>query len=297
MKEPKEIFESVSSLPMDEYGIYLQHDKRKYPDESSLEGFDQMRRLGECQDMRNWLHMYRVLMGFKFLSDSTKKHAVVADIGAGYCEMPSMCQTAGKRFNYYCFEFDYKKLKTVSQRKIGNFNRILIRSDLTQGKLPLPKACVDTVVCAEFAEHIGKELWISLLKDISRVCKVGAKAIFTTPNIEAGGIPMAEHIYEYAHYEFSELIEAAGFDIDRKFGLASSLNIRNYDKRYASNKLYKSIRRIWPSQFIKPLIGTEDPANCKEVVLFCTKSAPYSLKKIEAIDFSTSAILNSKRGR
>lgn len=288
------IIDTIAKLPTDEHGIYIQHSVCENSETCSFEGFDQMLKLGQCHDVINWLHMYRILMGYKFLLSKVKPMSVIADLGAGYCELPMMCQTAGRRFNYYCFEFDYKKLKTVAARRIGRFNRVLIRSDLSQGIIPLPDESVDAIICTEFAEHIAQERFIALLADINRICKPGCQVVFSTPNILGGGIPKADHIYEYTHDEFVELIEAAGFAINHKFGLASSKNIRNFDKSLAGNTLYESIREVWPSVFIKPLMGTDDPASCKEVVLHCTKAGPYDAARIKLIDFSMSAKFNTR---
>jgi len=290
-------FESISRLQPDQHGILVANNIK--PQGCSLEGFKQLDRLETGEDLRNYLHLFRMMLAYRFVTSNAKQGSVVADIGAGYCEMTKFFATAGCKFDYYAFEADRSKLVSAAKMKVGSFKRRLIQIDLSLGRVPLPDNSVDVLLCLEFAEHIPRSCFISLLSDLNRICKNGAPALFTTPNCMGGGVPNADHVYEYTHTEFESLLAAAGFKVVDAFGIASKHNINAIDKTsLAANDFYRNMRKLLPPAFVKPLLIMSDESHrkdCKEQAVFCVNSGRYDATAVSKVSFADSESINQTR--
>jgi SAM-dependent methyltransferase len=267
----------------------------------SLEGFNYMRRLGRCKEVQMFTHFVRlyraldfIVKGIRLFKDKDK--IVLADIGAGYCELPRLCHSKGlMKLQYHCLEFDRKKLKDVANMKFGKFDIRLKQVDLSKGKIPIEDGAVDIVICQEFAEHIPRDSWINLLKDMNRVCHKGSVAFFLTPNVKNGGVINAYHIHEYTADTFTRTLVAAGFKPDKSYGFVPKDNISVIDKEEHNNPVYKSMREVIYVPILKPMLSHLPLEDCKEQIHHCTKVCNYSREIMEAIDFSENDRLMEER--
>jgi SAM-dependent methyltransferase len=289
--DENEILPSIAALPVDGNGIYIQHTDAS--EMCSLDGFDYTEKMMSMQNARSFFHIFRIWHGLKFLTDYTKEHSIIAELGAGYCEIPHLCHAAIKYYNYYCLEFDYKKLNTVAHRKVGRFNRVLVRTDLTRAELPFEDEEVDAIISFEFIEHIARNTFLLLLMEMNRILKGGCYMALSTPNIEVGKTPSVDHLYEYTYTEFCKLLEATGFTVIKSFGIGVG---RKQDLSKAKeSEFYKTMNSFFPTPLVSQLAFISHPDKCRSFSVFCRKTAEPNIEAMADVDFSVSEKMNESR--
>lgn len=286
------VFDSVKSLPFKD-GYYVQHSSLK--DISSLEGYEMTDRILSFKNISNFIHLFRVWIGFGFVRNNFKNGATIVDIGSGFCEIPDLLACNFGKYNYYCLEFDSKKLEKVAKRKIGSFNRVLVQTDLSKASLPFADDAVDCAISIESIEHIPKDNGLKLLLEINRILKVGGKLLLTTPNVRNSEMVEAFHIYEYEFNEMRAFLATAGFEILECFGLNISKNIRNIDKQRKDDACYNSLRKILPSSVIKPFFSFDKPDESKAFGIICRKKSIPLLTDVGKAFFGFSDGKNGKQ--
>jgi hypothetical protein len=283
----------LQKVSKDKHGIYVIDKDSATASESSTEGFEKIEKIFNFQDTINFLHLFRLLHALRFLQRSAKNGETVGDFAAGYCELPSLCASSFMKFNYYCFEFDYKKLVKASKRKIGSFNRVLVRKDLTKPNNLIPDNFFDCGICLEFAEHVDPTAFMDIfLFGLNRVLKMGAKVLFSTPNIAAGGVLGAWHIHEYTYKEFVNIVEAAGFEVLESFGLSSS-NDRTAMPSFP--EFFDKFKDMMPSSFSSQFKLINKPEVSREFSLICRKILDPVNNISSKIDISESIRYNLDR--
>jgi len=105
--------------------------------------------------------------------------------------------------------------------------------DLEAGPLPRESETFDTILCGEVIEHMPRDP-MGLLLEINRLLVPGGRCVITTPNVASfrnikmaidGGVPMNfyqfrkdgsldRHHIEYTAGLLSDLVEAAGFEVE-----------------------------------------------------------------------------------
>lgn len=277
----------------DKHGIYVIDSDGTTAHESSTEGFEKVEKIFNLQDTMNFLHLFRLLHALRFLQRFAKNDTNVGDFAAGFCELPSLCASNFRKYNYYCFEYDYKKLVKASKRKIGSFNRILVRKDLTRGVDIIPNEFFDAGICLEFSEHVDPMALMDVfLPELNRVLKMGAPVLFSTPNIAAGGVLGAWHIHEYTYTEYREIVETAGFEILEAYGLSSS-NDRSIES--SDTAFFEHFRNMMPSSFSSQFKLIDQPEVSREFSLVCRKKATSASKISSIVDISESLRYNEER--
>ena len=108
----------------------------------------------------------------KRCGNALKQASKHLDIGSGY---GSLIEQTKKLFNVESSACDY----TDTLMKLPN-QKVDI-ADLNEENLPYPDEQFDIVTCTEVVEHI--EHYRKTLREVFRVCKPGATAVFSTPNI------------------------------------------------------------------------------------------------------------------
>lgn len=263
-----EIFEEVLGLEQDEFGIFISDKKAKRL--SSLEGYDMMAKMSQFQDVKNFNHVFRKYIVAQYLKSNVKDHSDIIELGCGYCEVPQILFCDMRKYNYYCLDIDYNKLRNSSKRKIGRFNRILIQSDLSSDVLLFKDNRADAIVAIEFIEHISMVSAINILKECNRVLKSGGKIILSTPDSSAkdsgGGKIDASHIFEWDRREFLLLLEKCGFEISDCFGFDYMPSKTNTDCG-----LSKHLKKYYPSSILKSFIGAGDFAGAKSFFVMAEK--------------------------
>jgi len=286
------VFKEVEDLPF-ENGIYQQH--KDLEEVSSLEGYDMAQRILSFQNLSNFVHLFRNWIGYNFIKKNCKNDESVVELGSGYSEIPHLLASNFGKYNYYCMEFEQKKLNTASKRKIGTFNRVLIKSDLSRAELPFPDNSIDAVLSIEFLEHVPKESGVKLIQEINRVLKIGKLGMITTPNANNSETVEAYHIYEYALEDLRKLIQLSGFEIVDTFGLNIAKQIKNLDKEYEESSSYKYVRKYLPTPIVKPFFSLDKPEESRAVGFVFKKIGSPDIEKISQIDFSLSDSKNNKQ--
>lgn len=288
------IFHTVRALELDDDGIFVQHASCDNEDDCCFTAHEKIERLFSFKDPRNYLHLWRVLHIMRYINKHLKgnRDANIVDLGAGFCEAVTGLFNSRTYYNYYCMDFDYRRLKTVAKRTVGNFNRVLVRSDLMKAELPFPDESVDCIVCAEFAEHIPTKNFTLLMKEVQRIARPDAKCVFTTPNGTAGGVESIDHIYEYDQGEFHALLEACGFEVDKQFGFSPVKRV------HRDNELARMMEDFVPTATVRGLMVDDKNFDAyREAVYNCTASGNFDIGRVAALQFPLSDEHNTKRGR
>lgn len=279
------IFDEVKKLKF-EGGIHIQHKTLK--EISSLEGYDMVNRLLTFKNLQNFIHLMRVWLGYHFVSKYAGPFSVVADLGCGFAEIPDLLFCNRHKHNYYCLDFDIRKLIKVAERKIGSYNRVLIQNDLSRAELPFPNNSIDAMVCIETLEHIPLGAGIALLYEISRKLKDSGVLLVTTPNVRNSKTIEAFHIYEWEYNELVKTLVALGFVMTDIFGLNISKNITALDSANEGVEDYEIARKILPSAIVKPFFSFKYPHDSRAFGIICRKSGEIDFDKLGAVDYSFS---------
>jgi len=279
------IFDEVKRLKFED-GIYIQHTALQ--EISSLEGYDMVNRLLTFKNLQNFIHLMRVWLGYNFVSKYAGPFSVVVDLGCGFAEIPDLLFCNRHKHNYYCLDFDIRKLKKVAERKIGSYNRVLVQNDLSRTELPFPDNSVDAVLCIETLEHIPLGAGIALLYEVNRKLKDDGVFLVTTPNVRNSKTVEAFHIYEWEYSELTETLVALGFVITDTFGLNIAKNITTLDSANKGVEDYEIARKILPSAIVKPFFSFKYPYDSRAFGLICRKSGNLDYDKLGAIDYSFS---------
>jgi len=293
VEENQKLF--ANNVEIDKNGIYLYHSDA-IQNESSLEGYDTISRILDCQQGRNWIHLYRIMHAVNFIQKNFKdKDMNVAELGCGYAEIPRFLQTLSTKLNYFAMDADYRKLESASKKKIGNFNRVLMRADLSRAELPFKDEALDGIVSIEFIEHIELDRGMALMIEANRCLKLGGKMLITTPNVRNSDKIEAYHIFEYEYNEFVEFLKLCGFEIYASYGMSAKENILKIDKKNENNKLHNALRSFLPSSMVKTLVSLDDPDGARAFVVHCKKIKEPNLDAIDAFDFAYSKERNGKQ--
>lgn len=145
------------------------------------------------------------------------------------------------------------------------------RVDMRQGnlaELPLPTSSVDVVVNFQVIEHLWDQG--QFVAECLRVLRPGGLLLISTPNritfSPGSDTPLNPfHTRELNAVELCELLEAAGFDIERVYGVFHGRRLSELDARHRGSIIDAQIARAiadapWPADLLADVasVRTDD---------------------------------------
>ena len=182
----------------------------------------------------------------------------VLDVGCGIGVGPAYI---ARQFDCQVMAVDIseKMLSWARQRarREGVADRFAFRkADVRE--LPFEDDTFDFAVSTEFIEHVPKKNAMDFLREVVRVTKKGGKVIITTPNNEWGEVDPV-HPNEYSYDETLDMVSEVGLKTVDTYGLKLRGNVREWDKKFGKNAIWKSLRAAYPSIWAKCMLAAVLP--------------------------------------
>jgi len=194
-----------------------------------------------------YIHLYQLI----------KANSVVLDAACGYGELGKLLYTERKACTYVGMDIAGKKLKAAINLRWGRSPTLFIQRDLSR-PLPFEDDTFDFAVSTEFIEHVPKKNAMDFLREVVRVTKKGGKVIITTPNNEWGEVDPV-HPNEYSYDETLDMVSEVGLKTVDTYGLKLRGNVREWDKKFGKNAIWKSLRAAYPSIWAKCMLAAVLP--------------------------------------
>lgn len=169
---------------------------------------------------------YRELRAFELLAP--KKHERILDVGCGTGRLTKKIAAHCKSIIGVDVASSALKIARKGAPANCTFRKMSAES------LNFPNGSFDAVVSVETVEHVLRPK--KMLKEILRVLKPNGRLAITNPTINKNimsriEIPLhlreyigvSEHLNEWSHGEFVNMLTGAGFKLDRAFGIAFQL--------------------------------------------------------------------------
>ena len=156
---------------------------------------------------RNRSKIWRVLCDH-FFQRFIPEDAVIADIGAGYCDFINNIRGSRK------FAIDMNP--DVSQHAEPDVTAIV--ADIDQAAVQLGSTRIDVCFMSNFLEHISKDQINGLFNSLHGILSSNGKVIIMTPNIRyVGGKywDFYDHITPLTEKSLIEVLEQHGYRIDK----------------------------------------------------------------------------------
>jgi len=198
-------------------------------------------------------HWFRYIHMFK----QCKAGEVILDAACGYGELGKLMYTERFGCTYVGMDVAGKKLKAAAGLGWGRSKTMFIQKDLTQ-PLPFYGGTFDRVVSSEFIEHVMKPHAQDFLNETFRVTKPGGHLVLTTPNNEWGEVDPV-HPNEYGYQEAIDMVTAAGWQVEKCYGLKLRGHVRFWDKEFKDDPFWKISREAYPSIFTKCQFAADRP--------------------------------------
>jgi 2-polyprenyl-3-methyl-5-hydroxy-6-metoxy-1,4-benzoquinol methylase len=167
-----------------------------------------------------------------------RKDERILDLGCGVGEFAYHCSISGARCLGVDYSFESIRMARRICRSYGADVSFLVAD---AGKLPLAEGIFDTVIAADFIEHLTDEDKERVLDQIQRLLKSGGMAVVFTPN----GIreKIGEWYHGIRHALFGERMPST----DLHFGLIDRFSFERMARRHGFklSMRYFDLTRPW----------------------------------------------------
>lgn len=211
---------------------------------------------------------YTQLMKQQYFINRTKNGYVVLDLGCGKAELFERLWKNGSRCTYVGIDYSRASLdkrKHLIKKASNIVSGILIQDDFSK-EICLKSESVDIVIFSEVIEHFEKEDGVKVIREIKRVLKPGGELVITTSI--GKNKPLAGHKHEYTYNEFVELVEVAGFDIEKTYGLFSD---KEDTFTPAEREVFDSLKEFYGAKMARTILALRHPELSRSWLLLAKK--------------------------
>ena len=181
----------------------------------------------------------------RYLQRFIPRHAVVMDLGAGYCDFINHIAAAEK----HAVDI-FERLKDYARKEVHiHIQSCTDLSNFSAGHF-------DVVFASNLLEHLERQDLYRAVSEIHRVLKGGGKLICLQPNFRhcyRSYFDDFTHIQIFTERSLSELLQTFGFKIFRSFPRFLPVNMKS--KLKLNIPFLRQVVRIYLISPIKPLAG------------------------------------------